>query len=105
MWVRAKDTLPDTPLAHVCALTYISDIRLAGTAWLPHRGDPGTPQLASLDHAVWFHRPFRADEWLLFDMDSPTYASTRGLAHGEFFTTDGRLVASVTQEVLLRHRL
>jgi acyl-CoA thioesterase-2 len=104
MWVRAKDSLPDNPLAHVCALTYISDIRLAGTAWLPHRNDPGTPQLASLDHAVWFHRPFRADEWLLFDMESPSYASTRGLAHGEFFTTDGRLVASVTQEVLIRHR-
>ncbi|WP_116200324.1 acyl-CoA thioesterase [Amycolatopsis circi] len=104
IWVRAKDALPDTPLAHVCALTYISDIRLAGTALLPHRDDPGEPQLTSLDHAVWFHRPFRADEWLLFDMESPSYANTRGLTHGEFFTTDGRLVASVTQEVLLRRR-
>ncbi|MDT7589425.1 MAG: acyl-CoA thioesterase [Pseudonocardiales bacterium] len=104
LWVRAKDRLPDEPLAHVCALTYISDIRLAGTAGLPHQAEPGEPQLASLDHAVWFHRPFRADEWLLFDMESPSYASHRGLAHGEFFTVDGRLVASVTQEVLIRRR-
>jgi len=104
IWVRAKDAMPDAPLAHVCALTYISDIRLAGTALLPHLADPGEPQLTSLDHAVWFHRPFRADEWLLFDMESPSFASTRGLTHGEFFTTDGRLVASVTQEVLLRRR-
>ncbi|MBB4687862.1 acyl-CoA thioesterase [Amycolatopsis jiangsuensis] len=104
MWVRAKEALPDTPLAHVCALTYISDIRLAGTAWLPHRDEPGIPQITSLDHAVWFHRSFRADEWLLFDMESPSYAGTRGLTHGEFYTTDGRLAASVTQEVLMRRR-
>jgi len=104
LWVRAKDRLPDAPLSHVCALTYISDIRLAGTAGLAHRDEPGVPQFASLDHAVWFHRPFRADEWLLFDMDSPSYASSRGLARGRFFSQDGRLVASVTQEVLIRRR-
>jgi acyl-CoA thioesterase-2 len=104
IWVRAKGRLPDAPLAHVCALTYISDIRLAGTAALPHREEPGRASLTSLDHAVWFHRPFRADEWLLFDMESRSYSSERGLTHGEFYTTDGRLVASVTQEVLLRRR-
>jgi acyl-CoA thioesterase II len=104
LWVRAKDSLPDSALAHVCALTYISDIRLAGTAQLAHRDEPGVPRFASLDHAVWFHRPFRADQWLLFDMVSPTYANSRGLARGEFFTADGRLVASVTQEVLIRRR-
>jgi acyl-CoA thioesterase-2 len=104
LWVRAKDPLPESPLPHVCALTYISDIRLAGTVGMIHQDDRGVPQYASLDHAVWFHRPFRADEWLLFDMYSPNYASTRGLAHGEFFTREGLLVASVTQEVLIRRR-
>jgi acyl-CoA thioesterase II len=102
LWVRARSSLPDVPLLHACTLTYISDIRLASTANLPHANEPGSPQVASLDHAVWFHRPFRADEWMLFVQESPSYASARGLARGEFFTRDGRLVASVVQEVLIR---
>jgi acyl-CoA thioesterase-2 len=104
LWVRVREGLPDLPLPHACALTYISDIRLASTANLPHLDEPGTPQVASLDHAVWFHRPFRADEWMLFVQESPSYASARGLARGEFFTRDGLLVASVVQEVLIRRR-
>lgn len=102
LWIRSRDRLPDDPLLHVCALTYISDLNLARTANLPHRDNPGRLHVASLDHAVWFHRPFRADEWLLFDQESPTASSSRGLARGEFYTADGRLVASVMQEVLIR---
>ncbi|MET9878731.1 acyl-CoA thioesterase II [Actinacidiphila glaucinigra] len=104
LWVRTRDALPGGPLLHACALTYISDIRLLATAGLPYADHPGQRQAASLDHAVWFHRPFRADEWLLFAMESPTYASSRGLARGQFFTRDGRLVASVVQEGLYRRR-
>ncbi|MFF3791946.1 acyl-CoA thioesterase [Streptomyces sp. NPDC001981] len=102
MWVRVRDPLPDSALLHACALTYISDVRLAVTADLPHRSEPGVPLVASLDHAVWFHRPFRADAWLLFDMESPNYASSRGLTRGQFFNRTGELVASVVQEVLIR---
>ncbi|MFF0051091.1 acyl-CoA thioesterase [Streptomyces sp. NPDC005498] len=104
LWVRTKDALPCVPLLQACALTYISDIRLLETAGLPYVDRPGERQLASLDHAVWFHRPFRADEWLLFTMESPTYASSRALARGQFFTQDGLLVASVVQEGLIRRR-
>ncbi|WP_377267480.1 acyl-CoA thioesterase [Peterkaempfera sp. SMS 1(5)a] len=102
LWVRAREVLPDVPLLHACALTYISDIRLALTASQPHLEGQKFPPVVSLDHAVWFHRPFRADEWLLFTMDSPSYASSRGLARGQFFSRDGRLVASVVQEGLIR---
>ncbi|WP_405904153.1 acyl-CoA thioesterase II [Streptomyces sp. NBC_00656] len=102
LWVRARGTLADPPLLHACVLTYISDIRLALTATLPHLDGPEFPPLVSLDHALWFHRPFRADEWLLFAMDGPSYASSRGLSRGQFFTRDGRLVASVVQEGLFR---
>ncbi|MGW3246309.1 acyl-CoA thioesterase [Streptomyces sp. NPDC001070] len=104
LWVRTRDSLPGGPLLHACALTYFSDIRLLATAGLPYADHPGERQAASLDHAVWFHRPFRADEWLLFAMESPSYASSRGLARGQFFTRDGRLVASVVQEGLYRRR-
>ncbi|WUD78041.1 acyl-CoA thioesterase II [Streptomyces sp. NBC_00510] len=104
LWVRTRDALSGGPLLHACALTYFSDIRLLATAGLPYADHPGVRQAASLDHAVWFHRPFRADEWLLFAMESPTYASSRGLARGQFFTRDGRLVASVVQEGLYRRR-
>lgn len=102
LWVRSREKLPDDPLLHACALTYISDLNLARTADLPHQDNPGRLRMASLDHAVWFHRPFRADEWLLFDQESPTAQSGRGLGRGEFYTADGRLVASVMQEVLIR---
>jgi acyl-CoA thioesterase-2 len=103
-WMRAADRLPDDPLLHVCALAYMSDLTLAGTATLSHDIPPGELLLASLDHAMWFHRPFRADEWLLFSIESPSSSDGRGLAVGEYFTEDGRLVASVMQEALVRRR-
>ncbi len=101
-WMRAADKLPDDPLLHVCALAYMSDLTLAGTATLRHGIAQEHLMLASLDHAMWFHRPFRADEWLLFSIESPSSADGRGLASGEYYTEDGRLVASVMQEALIR---
>jgi acyl-CoA thioesterase-2 len=103
-WMRAADRLPDDPLLHVCALAYMSDLTLAGTATL--RQDIPGPELrlASLDHAMWFHRPFRADQWLLFSVVSPSSSDGRGLASGEYYTEDGALVASVMQEALIRRR-
>jgi acyl-CoA thioesterase-2 len=103
-WMRAADRLPDDPLLHVCALAYMSDLTLAGTATLLHDIPSDELMLASLDHAMWFHRPFRADQWLLFSVESPTSGDGRGLASGEFYTEDGRLVASVMQEALIRRR-
>ena len=101
-WMRAAERLPDDQLMHVCALAYMSDLTLAGTATLRHDIDPEDLLLASLDHAMWFHRPFRADEWLLFSVESPSSSDGRGLASGEFYTEDGLLVASVMQEALIR---
>jgi acyl-CoA thioesterase-2 len=105
MWVRAREPLGDNQLLNVCALTYTSDIRLALTATL-WQGTDGIRhvRITSLDHAVWVHRPFGMDEWLLFDMESPSSAFARGLVRGEFYTRDGALVASVVQEVLIRPR-
>jgi acyl-CoA thioesterase-2 len=103
-WMRAFDRLPDDPLMHVCALAYMSDLTLAGTATLHQDIPPPELMLASLDHAMWFHRPFRADEWLLFSIESPTSADGRGIALGEYWSEDGRLVASVVQEALIRRR-
>jgi acyl-CoA thioesterase-2 len=104
VWMRATGTLPDDPLLHVCALTFASDLTLLdavllrqGVAW---GLDPITG--ASLDHAMWFHRPFRADEWFLYDSESPSASGSRGLAEGRIFTQDGRHVATVMQEGLLR---
>lgn len=104
VWMKAVTPLPDDPLLHVCALAYMSDLTLAGTAEKSHHGEPGRLQVASLDHAMWFHRPFRADEWLLFATQSPSKADARGFALGEVFTCDGRLVASMVQEALIRRR-
>ena len=106
MWLRAIDRLPDDPLIHQAVLAYASDYGLLGTALLPHGVAPRSPtlQIATLDHAFWAHRPFRADEWLLYAMDSPTAAGARGFARGTFYTRDGQLVASVAQEGLLRIR-
>jgi acyl-CoA thioesterase-2 len=111
VWLKSASELPaDDPLLHVCALAYLSDLTLASTAALhlqlprSQRSGPPTVNLASLDHAMWFHRPFRADEWLLFAQRSPTSSDGRGLAHGEFYTRDGLLVASVVQEALIRER-
>ena len=104
LWIRTTDVLPDDPEIHRNLLAYVSDYQLVATATLPHgiHFESGNLQLASLDHAMWFHRPFRLDEWLLYSMESPNMANARGLARGEFFTTDGRLVASTVQEGLIR---
>jgi acyl-CoA thioesterase-2 len=105
-WIKVSDRLPDDELVHRAALTYISDLTLLGAALVPHGLQPMSPrvQAASLDHTVWFHRPFRADEWLLYDQVSPSASGARGLALGRLFTQDGRLVASVAQEGLIRPR-
>lgn len=102
-WVRTADPLPDEPLLHVCMLAYISDMDFMGTSMMPHGPvDRRRFQGASLDHAMWFHRPFRVDEWLLFSKDSPTAGHARGFVRGEFHDRSGRLVASAAQECLLR---
>ncbi|SBW25514.1 choloyl-CoA hydrolase [Candidatus Protofrankia californiensis] len=103
MWFRARGTLPADPLYHVCAVAYASDLRLITTTLLPHRSTNGrTISLASLDHAMWFHRPFRADDWLLYIQESPSASGSRGFARGEIYTADGKLVVSVAQEGLMR---
>jgi acyl-CoA thioesterase II len=104
VWIRAIDRLPDGHSLHQSLLAYVSDYELLGTSTLPHGlsfGD-GSVQMASLDHALWFHRPFRVDDWLLYAFDSPNASGARGLAHGRLFTRDGTLVASVAQEGLIR---
>jgi len=104
VWLRADGRLDDDPLLHACMLTYASDMTLLDTALLPHGGKFQDDRLmmASLDHAMWFHRPFRADEWLLYAQDTPSASGARGLARGLIFTRDGKLVASVMQEGLIR---
>jgi acyl-CoA thioesterase-2 len=104
VWVRADGKLPDDPVLHACVLTYASDMTLLDTTLLPHGGTymSAHVQMASLDHAMWFHRPFRADEWLLYDQDTPSAAGGRGIARGFFFTPDGALAVSVVQEGLIR---
>jgi acyl-CoA thioesterase II len=106
VWLRAAGALGDDPSQHAAVLTYASDLTLLGVSLVPHNVFIGDPQLspASLDHAMWFHRPFRADEWLLYDQVSPSASGARGFATGRLFTTDGRLVASVAQEGLIRMR-
>jgi len=103
-WFKAVDVLPDDPELHRNLLAYVSDYQLVATSTLPHgvRFEKGTLQLASLDHAMWFHRPFRIDDWLLYSMDSPNACGARGLARGEIFSRDGVLVASTAQEGLIR---
>ena len=105
-WVRTVGDLGDDLLAHQAALAYASDYGLLGAALNPHGigfRDP-TLQVASLDHSMWFHRPFRIDDWLLYVSESPVSAGARGFARGTFFTRDGRLVASTAQEGLMRRR-
>ncbi len=104
LWIRADGTLPDDPLLHACIATYASDMSLFDTMLAPHSvsWDDADFMGASLDHCMWFHRPFRADEWLLFDMDSPTASGGRGLARGFFFTRTGELAVSMVQEGLMR---
>jgi acyl-CoA thioesterase-2 len=104
VWLKSIDTVGDDPLLHRNLLAYVSDYQLLTTSMLPHgvRFEHGNVQMASLDHAMWFHRPFRVDEWLLYSLDSPTATGARGLARGQFFTRDGRHVASTAQEGLIR---
>ncbi|QZY30620.1 acyl-CoA thioesterase [Nocardioides coralli] len=106
LWIRVNGELSDDPLEHLAAFTYASDLTLLGAALVPHGVTIGTPGLqpASLDHAMWFHRPFRADEWWLYDQHAPSAQGARGLALAQVFTADGRLVSSVAQEGLLRMR-
>jgi acyl-CoA thioesterase II len=104
VWLKADGELPDDPLLHVCLMTYASDMTLLDTVLLAHGASWGESVAigASLDHAMWFHRPFRIDRWLLFVQDSPTASGARGLARGEVYTEAGELVVSVVQEGLLR---
>ena len=103
-WLRTRGRLPDDPLLHSCVVAYASDLTLLGSAMLPHplaEDDPGH-MIASLDHVMWFHRPFRADEWLLYHVHSPSAGMARGFATGQIFCADGTLAVSVAQEGLLR---
>jgi len=104
LWIKTVDRLPDDPDLHRNLLAYVSDYQLLSTATIPHgiRFGVDEVQMASLDHGMWFHRPFRADEWLLYSMDGPSASGARGLARGQFFTADGALVASTIQEGLFR---
>jgi acyl-CoA thioesterase-2 len=105
VWIRAAERLPDHPALHRQLLAYASDVHFVTTAMQPHAVSWATPgmQVASLDHAMWFHRPFRIDDWLLYAVDSPTASGARGFARGHYFTRDGTLVASTAQEGLMRH--
>ena len=105
-WIRVSGALGDDPVLHQAAFTYASDMTLLASALVGHGVHIGHPKLqsASLDHTIWFHRPFRADEWLLYDQVSPSASGARGLAIGRLFTEDGTLAASVAQEGLIRNR-
>jgi len=104
VWMRAKGSMPDDIQAHQSVLAYTSDYNLLTTALLPHGESAalGKVQLASLDHAMWFHRDFRMDDWLLYAIDSPSASNARGFTRGNIFDRSGRLVASVVQEGLIR---
>ena len=106
VWIRTTGALPDVAAVHQCVLAYASDLMLLDAALMPHGRTVFDRKLmaASLDHALWFHRPFKADEWLLYAQDSPSAAGARGFARGLIFTRNGTLVASVAQEGLLRER-
>jgi acyl-CoA thioesterase-2 len=106
VWIRTTGRLPDEPSIHQCVLAYASDMMLLDSALIPHGRTVFDQDImaASLDHALWFHRPFRADDWLLYAQDSPNLAGARGFSRGLIFTRDGTLVASVAQEGLLRER-
>jgi len=104
VWLRLNERVGDAPELHQALLAYASDFHLLGTATFPHGISYYQPhvQMASLDHALWFHRPFRVDDWLLYSLDSPSAQDARGLARGQFFTREGVLVASTAQEGLIR---
>ena len=104
VWFRLSERVGDAPELHRALLAYASDFHLLGTTTFPHGISYYQPnvQMASLDHALWFHRPFRADDWLLYSIDSPSAQNARGLARGQVFDREGRLVASTTQEGMIR---
>ena len=106
VWIRTTGKLPHDPAIHQCVLAYASDMTLLDVALVPHGRTlfEKAFMAASLDHALWFHRPFRADEWLLYAQDSPSLSGARGYSRGLIFTRDGVLVASVAQEGLIRER-
>src|ERR1700730_3393537 len=106
VWIRATGKLPNEPAIHQCVLAYASDMTLLDTALVPHGRTVFEKSImgASLDHALWLHRPFRADDWLLYAQDSPNFSGARGFSRGLIFSRDGTLVASVAQEGLLRER-
>ncbi|GAA0829925.1 MULTISPECIES: acyl-CoA thioesterase [Marinomonas] len=105
MWIRSVDKLPDEPLVHQSMLAYTTDYGFLETALMPHGVSIGNPYLniASLDHAMWFHREFRLDEWLLYVADSPSASQSRGFVRGQIFNQSGQLVASTAQEGLIRY--
>jgi acyl-CoA thioesterase-2 len=103
VWIRVDGRLSDDPMEHLATFTYASDVSLLGATLAAHpEHGPHKVQMASLDHTIWFHRPFRADEWWLYDQWSPSASGGRGLALGRIFTQDGTLVATVAQEGLIR---
>ncbi len=106
VWLRASGRLPDDDALHQCVVVYASDMTLLDTAARPHElySAEREVQVASLDHAMWFHRSFRADEWLLYEQESPSMSNARGFTTGRLFTADGQLVVSVAQEGLFRIR-
>jgi acyl-CoA thioesterase-2 len=104
IWFRAVSALPDDEALHRCLLAYVSDFNLLDTALMPHGMSLVSPNLAiaSIDHAMWFHRSVRVDDWLLYSIDSPSASGARGFSRGEVYSLDGRLVASTSQEGMLR---
>jgi acyl-CoA thioesterase-2 len=104
VWFRHHDPLPDDPVLHICALAYLSDLTLLGSAQVNHPDERAHLNIASLDHAMWFMRPFRADEWLLYDQSSPSACGGRALTQGKLFNRYGEMVAAVMQEGLTRFK-
>jgi acyl-CoA thioesterase-2 len=104
VWVKADGELPDDLLLHACVVTYASDMTLLDSVMLPHKLSWINKNLmvASIDHVMWFHRPIRADQWFLYDQDSPTAYGARAFARGQIYASDGTLAVSVAQEGLLR---
>jgi acyl-CoA thioesterase-2 len=102
VWFRVVGSLPDDQALHRCLLTYVSDYHLLATATMPHGVNFLELQVASIDHAIWFHRDLRVDDWLLYAMESPSASGARGFSRGAIYARDGRLVASVAQEGLIR---
>jgi acyl-CoA thioesterase-2 len=103
-WLKARDPLPDDPEVHLALLAYMSDLDFMSTSMLPHGRNSmrGSIRGASIDHALWFHRPFRADEWLLFEKESPNAGGARGFVRGQFYNRHGELVVTAAQECLIR---